>query len=558
MHKIYFVFLLCCCQILVAQQGYRSPFDFKLLLAGNFGELRSNHYHSGLDLKTQGGVGKPVHAVEKGYVSRISISAWGYGNGLYLTHPDGTTTVYGHLQRFAPKIAEFARRQQYAKESFMIDVLVSPNQLPVEQGEVVAYSGNTGSSAGPHTHFEVRNTKTEELYDPLIYLKNYFTDTRAPEIRNILICPVPGEGGVNDVERKVRLNTTALVGGKQRVIGKITAWGKIGVALRAEDYMNDTYNRYGVKEITLFADGKQIFHSNLEHYLIPETHYVNSFTDYEYYKKTGFSFIRSFVEPGNKLRFIQTDRNRGYININEERTYNLAYRISDFFGNTTEMTFEIEGKRQNISKPNYSDTTLMHWNVNTDFKARNSQLYIPVGYLYDDLHFIYKEKQDPSGIASIFTMHNHFVPIHNDCRLSLRISKDTVTNKNQYGIVYFQGNGVKWIGGTYKNGWITGNIRELGDFTVRVDSKGPTIVPVNANNWIKRRSITFQLSDNMSGLANFKGTLDGKFVLFEMNNRAVINWKFDLRDLPKGQHTLKLLAWDQCGNASEYTRSLSW
>ena len=187
MHKIYFVFLLCCCQVLVAQQGYRSPFDFKLLLAGNFGELRSNHYHSGLDLKTEGGVGKPVHAVEKGYVSRISISAWGYGNGLYLTHPDGTTTVYGHLQRFAPKIAEFARRQQYAKESFMIDVLVSPNQLPVEQGEVVAYSGNTGSSAGPHTHFEVRNTKTEELYDPLIYLKNYFTDTRAPEIRNILI-----------------------------------------------------------------------------------------------------------------------------------------------------------------------------------------------------------------------------------------------------------------------------------------------------------------------------------------------------------------------------------
>ena len=357
-------------------QQLRNPFDFPILLSGNFGELRSNHFHSGIDFKTQGVEGKPVHTVQEGYVSRISVSPWGYGNGLYITHPDGTTTVYGHLQKFSKKIANYVKEQQYAQESFNVNLFLTPDLLPVEKNEVVALSGNTGSSGGPHLHFEIRDTETEEVMDPLDYFSDRITDTRPPKIQGIQIVPIEGKGVVNGKSKKLEIKPVTAKNGKQTITGKIEAWGEIGLAVKAYDYMDNTTNIYGVREITLTADSQVIFHSNLDKFAFDETRYLNTFTDYEEWKDHRSFYMRSFIEPGNRLRFLESV-NRGILRIDEPRTYHLTYTLADAFGNATRLSIWIEGKKQEIPQIDTTHTELFHWGSENRFGAKGIRLVMP-------------------------------------------------------------------------------------------------------------------------------------------------------------------------------------
>lgn len=538
-------------------QELRNPFDFPILLSGNFGELRNNHFHSGIDFKTQGVEGKPIHAVAEGYVSRISVSAWGYGNALYLTHPDGTTTVYGHLQKFADKIATYLKQQQYAEENFTVNLTLPPDLLPVQKEELVAFSGNTGSSGGPHLHFEVRDTETEDIIDPIDYYKDRITDTRAPKIQGIMVCPQEGKGVVNGSSRKLELKPVTAQNGKQTLTGKIEAWGEIGLAVKGYDYMDNTSNIYGVKEITLTADSQVVFHSYLDRYGFNETRYLNSFTDYEAWKQHRSFYMRSFVEPGNRLPFIEST-NRGILKIDEPRTYQLTYRLADAFGNSTSLSIWIEGKEQAIHQPDTAGTEPFHWNSDNRFGAKGIRLLIPKGNLYTDLHFRYSVQEEDNALAATHTLHNSQVPLHGPCSLSIRLQQDSLDNKRQYGIVRIQNKNKSWIGGTYRNGWIDANIKELGNYTIQKDVVAPTITPLSPATWVSKQNIQFRLSDNMSGVQTFRGEIDGQFILFEMNNKSVISYRFDNERLPRGSHTLKLLVTDACGNESVYMHPFMW
>lgn len=556
MYKIYLLAILLYAPFTFAQT-LRSPLDIPLLLSGNFGELRSNHFHSGIDFKTQGAEGKPVHAVQEGYVSRISVSPWGYGNGLYLTHPDGTTTVYGHLQRFSSKIADYVKQQQYAQETFTVNLILTPDLLPVEEGEVVAWSGNTGSSGGPHLHFEVRDTETEEVLDPIAFFKDRLTDTRPPKIQGILICPQPGKGVVDGNVKILELKPTQSAHGKPALTATIQAWGEIGLAVKAYDYMDQTSNIYGVKEITLQADTQVIYHSDLDRFTFDETRYLNTFTDYAEWKNHRSFYIRSFTEPGNRLRFIQT-QDRGLLTIDEPRTYRLTYRLADAFGNATTLSFRIEGKEQAIPRPDTTGCELFHWGSMNRFGAKGIRLTIPKGNLYNDLYFRYAVKEDTTALADVHTLHNQPVPFHKAAELSLRLQTDTLENKRQYGIVRLLHGRRSWIGGEYRNGWIDGKIKETGTYTLGQDTKAPTITPLQPGTWIGKRMFVFRLSDNLSGVQTYRGEIDGKFVLFEMNNKSVITYRFDKERLTRGKHTLRLTVTDACGNEAKYTYPFAW
>ena len=538
-------------------QELRNPFDFPILLSGNFGELRNNHFHSGIDFKTQGTEGKPIHAVQEGYVSRISVSPWGYGNALYLSHPDGTTTVYGHLLKYSKKIEAYLREQQYALENSNVNLILQPDQIPVEKNEVVALSGNTGSSAGPHLHFEVRDTETEDVLDPLTYYADRITDTRAPKILGVMIVPMPGKGVVNGKGDKLRLKPITAKNGKQVLTGKIEAWGEIGIALKAYDYMDKTSNIYGVKDITLSVDSQVIFHSDLTRFAFEETRLLNTFTDYEEWKTNRNFYMRSYIEPGNRLRFMDAV-NRGIITINEKRTYHLIYTIADAYGNKTKISIWVEGKEQDIPKEKTENRELFHWASENKFGAKGIRLTIPKGNLYNDLYFKYSVKADSLGLSDTHILHNKPVPLHSKAQLSLFLHEDTLQNNRQYGIVRIHNGRASWIGGTYRNGWIDANIKEFGSYKISKDQKAPTITPLNQPKWVGLQKIMFRLSDNLSGVQTFRGEIDGQYVLFEMNNRSVITYRFDKTRLNKGVHNLKLIVTDACGNESVYTHSFLW
>ena len=538
-------------------QQLRKPMDIPVLLSGNFGELRSNHFHSGIDFKTQGVEGKPIHSVQDGYVSRISVSPWGYGNGLYITHPDGTTTVYGHLQKFSQKITAYLKEKQYEQESFNVNLSLTPDELPVKEGELVALSGNTGSSGGPHLHFEVRDTETEEPMDPIEYYKDLIKDTQAPKIQGIMVYSMPGKGVVNGSRRKLELKPVTAKNGKQTLTGKIEAWGEIGLAVKGYDYMDNTSNIYGIKDITLTADSQVIFHSNLDRFAFDESRYLNSFTDFEEWKEHRSFYIKSFVDPGNRLRFIES-LNRGILTIDEPRTYHLTYQLADAFGNTTQLSIRIEGKEQPIPEIDTENTELFHWWSDNRFGAKGIRLTIPKGNLYDDLYFRYSVKEDSAALGATHILHNKPIAFHKSAKLSLRLQTDTLDNKQQYGIVRLQNGRRSWTGGVYRNGWVDADIKETGNYTLGQDLVPPTITPLNPATWVSQQAIALRLSDNLSGVQTYRGEIDGQYVLFEMNSKSVITYHFDKERLTKGKHTLKLVVTDACGNQSTYTYPFTW
>lgn len=544
----------------VKAQNFHSPFDFPLYLSGNFGELRPNHFHSGIDFKTQGVEGKPVHAAEDGYVYRVVVSPWGYGNVIYLAHPnDSIKTVYAHLQRFTKEMQTYVKGRQYEEESFSVDLSFSEDEFPVKKGEIIGYSGNSGGSGGPHLHFEVRNLTTDEPMDPLPFFKKRIKDARAPKAQAIIIYPTEGEGVVNNSSQKQRLQLTTTKAGQQSVSDKVEAWGKVAFSINVDDFMDGTSNVYGVNELIMFVDSQEVFRSYLDRFSLDETRYINAWVDYEIWRNKKSFFTKTHVDPGNRLRFI-TSKNRGYLQIDEERNYRVVFQLTDIYGNTSRIPMNITGKEQAIYTPDTDSTTLFYWNGENRFGAKGIRLYIPDGSLYNYVYFRYETEKNKGYLSDIHKLHDTPVPLHQKARLSLYISGDSLNNKDKYGIVSIKNGKRSWIGGSYRDGWIDGNISELGNsYTIAVDTISPKITPVNETKWVSEKTISFRMTDNLSGVKSYRGEIDGQYVLFEFDGKkALIRYEFDSERLMRGKHRLSLTVADACGNNSVYESSFTW
>lgn len=559
------LFLMCgltLCLAVVAQpktivpHQIEPPLRIPLFLSGNFGELRGNHFHSGIDLKTQGAVGKPVYSIDKGYVSRVSVSPYGYGNALYITHPStGLTSVCGHLNGFAPKIDSIVKARQYEQESFAVDLSFSPGEIPVVKGERVAVSGNTGSSGGPHVHFELRRIDTQAPIDPLPYFQHRIKDTRKPDIRGIALYAVPGKGVAS---KTGYIPLASLKNGKKTVQEELSSWGEIYLGVKAYDCMDSAANIYGVHSIQLQVDSQLVFSSVLAEIPFDKSRYLNSFIDYNDWAAHRSFVMRSYVEPGNSLNVYGSVKNRGIVTIDEERDYKCTYVLRDVYGNRAELKFTIHGRRREIpQEPVPDNAALMAYDQENVIDQDGVMLDIPAGALYDNLWFRYDCRKDSTYYSDVFQLHDDKTPMHQAAKLRIRIENDVLADKSKYCLANVSGG---HSAATYRDGFLETDIRSFGTYAVSCDTVPPVITPLTPEKWGTSGVIRFRISDNRTGIGSYRGELDGRFVLFEMDGKsATIRYAFDRSRIKRGQkHNLVLRVVDNCGNERLYERSVTW
>ena len=548
--------LLCFSGRVYAQNPVAAPLDIPLFLSSNFGELRTDHFHSGLDFKTQGVTGFAVKAVKDGFISRIGVSPTGFGRAVYINHPDGTTSVYGHLDRFAPKIEVVVKDNQYTDESFTVNLYFSAQEFPIKRGEIIAYSGNTGSSGGPHLHFELRDSQTEYPFDPLPVFRKYLKDSRPPEIRSLLFVPQSGEGIVNGNTGKQIVNIIKNKSGKYILSKPIKAWGMIGIGIRAYDKMDAVSNTYGVKDIRLLIDNAEVYHSVIDRFSFDESRYLNSFIDWNEWITNKSFFMKSYIEPGNKLGIYRSGSN-GLISIRESKTYSCEYILRDAFGNTSSFQFVIVGEKQSIPKER-KDGILFPYNRPNEYRGKGMTLNIPEGSLYTDVYLdpdtVYPGRilsfvgEGGTVFAPVYSFGER-MPLHNYCPLTLTVTNDSYPDKRKYGIVSIVNNEINWLGGEYELRKMKTRVRELGLFAVVVDTVPPSVIPQNPTKWTISKRISFKVTDELSGIDFYRGTLNGKFALFEYDAKTnSLFCDFDDKRMEKGKQTLILVVRDKAKN----------
>lgn len=544
-----------------AKYPYQAPLNMDLFLAGNFGELRNNHFHAGLDFKTQGIVDQPVYSFADGYVCRVGINARGYGLVLYVRHPQmGLTSVYGHLNGFSDYIYNKVREKQIEMELNNIQVAFDPGELPVKMGDMIAKSGNTGSSGGPHVHFELRdcNDSDDEFFNPMPFFREQIADHRAPRASHIYFYPLGGL--VNGLTVRQQAAVIIAQSGVRTTNRTVSAWGRIGLGLKAFDYIENMGNTYGVYRIQLYMDDKLIYSFVADRFRHSERRYTNSLTDFRGWVNNRSMIQKSFIEPGNHLRMIDKTLGDGTVIIDEERPYHFRYVLEDAHGNKSEIEFNIKGKKGTLPQVPYEGLKSGTWlnkgilvraNESLDFDSLGCHIKMPAQNLYTDTELPFRRtvQTDPQRpcVSDVFVIGSQSIAVHDYYDLTIPLPKgyaDTLTNPQQLYIVNLDGG---YIGGTYKDGAMHARVMEFGHFAIRRDTSKPsgTIVSMTWNN------AQISVSDRGSGVAKYKVFIDGHFVPFDLNRYGRRTGQPRYYGVERNKmHDVLIWVQDYCGNES--------
>ncbi len=560
---ILLVFLLGVSFMAKAQNGtdFRSPLDIPLFLSGNFGELRSNHFHSGIDIKTQGTTGHKVYSIEDGYVSRIKIQGGGYGHALYIAHPNGYTSVYGHLSAYNEAITAYARKVQYQLESFEVDLYLKPGEFPVKKGEIVALSGNTGSSAGPHLHFEIRKTSNQHPANALLY---HFPikDDIAPKFTQLVIYPRGENAQVQQGYDDVAFGLVDSGDGyKIKDNSIILGFGKIGFGVEVYDYLNGTRNRCGVYTLELLVDGETHFMTEMGEFSFSESRFINAHIDYAFKNETKRSVQRLYKLPYNDLSIYKYVNGDGLIDIRDTLSHEVSIVATDAYGNQSEINFNLKGTGvpQRMASRKSPSTVLLPYNAEGGFADRDINLSFPAYSFYEDIPFTYLRTGGlPETASDIFQVHSKSTPVHKRIKLSLKPPSDLSMYKEKICMVTVNDdNEIACVGGSYENGYVTAEVRSFGKYAIAIDTVAPGITALNlhAGKTITTEpGLRFVIKDNLSGISSYKAYLDNNWVLmqYDPKNELLVYTFDDDRISSNSNHELELYVEDNKGNKAFY------
>jgi murein DD-endopeptidase MepM/ murein hydrolase activator NlpD len=554
----FLVFLLLFTSSIFAQREYPKdyfspPLDIPMQLSGNFGELRPNHFHAGFDFKTLQREGLEVHAAADGYVSRIKISTFGNGKALYITHPNGFTSVYCHLQNAAGIIKEFIDKAHYSQKSFEIELFLKPGELVVKKGEVIALTGNTGSSEGPHLHFEFRDSKTEHIINPLLFgFDKEIKDSKRPTISAVYVYPLDTKTTVNQSQRPLLLNLSLQKDGSY-LANKVTSNGKIGFGITAVDYDDVSFNKNGVYKVESFLNGKPIFGYQLDSYSFDDMRYINALLDYSRYRSTSQRVQKLFMKNAYNLSFIKTDDSRGIINVLPNLTQMYRVEVSDFYGNKTLVSIPITFDKTTTIVPKEPIQSNYFLKVAKDniFTKDNMSVLFPAGTFYDDFDMNFDVK------GNTLILHDNSVPVHSNFTITIENDSYTEAQKEKMYIADINKNGRLGYNNTTINGNIfSAKVRSLGNYTLASDTIVPTITMNTSieGKWISnQKTIQLTIADKGSGIKSYNGYLNGNWILFEYDNKTnKITHNLSDGIVAEGANDLKVVVTDYVGNSATF------
>lgn len=531
------------------QDAFRSPLDIPLILAGTFGELRSNHFHGGIDIKTQQREGLPVYGIADGTITRIKVSIWGYGKVLYVAHPNGYTSVYGHLQKFSPRIEKYVKKLQYDKKSFEVEAFPDYGELKIEKGELIAYSGNTGGSAGPHLHFEIRSSISEKPTNPLLYGID-IPDATNPTLEKLFVYPLSDNSQVNQSREKVQVNFSRQADGTY-LASTVNALGKIGVGFVGFDRLDMAANKNGVYAVSLSVNGKTYCSYDFESFSFGETRYINTLIDYHHLGRYRERIQKLFKSPGNYLSIYEELYNNGIIEVGEGLSYNVQLLISDFKGNKVTLNIPVEGKKEEIKiekEDNRTDYYVIAKKPN-NYDLGGAKVYFPENTFYEDFYIDLKKGQDT------VTIHRNTVPAHRNFTITFDVDKYPEEERKQLFIARLDDRLNPSYLNTYKRGnTFTARTRNLGTYTLAKDTVPPTIRTKNfkEKQWLNNyRYLSVHISDDLSGVDSYSATLNGEWILMEYEPKTnTLTYNFDDTILDKKQCVLEVTVTDNVGNTS--------
>ena len=527
---------------------FRPPLDIPMQLSGNFGELRPNHFHAGFDFKTNQKEGLNVFAAADGYVSRIKVSTAGYGKAIYITHPNGYTTVYGHLQKATGAIQDKIIDLQYAAKSYEIEAYFKPNELPVTKGDVIAISGNTGGSEGPHLHFEFRDNKTEQIINPLFFgieLK----DSRNPTVSNLLVYPIDENSVVNESKRPVLLSLSLQKDGTY-LSEKVMAMGKIGFGINASDTDDVSYNTNGIYKTQLFSNGKPVFGYEFDQMIFDEARYVNAFIDYPRYKKMHQRVQKLFMKQPYAWSNIHQNVDNGILNVTPNFLATERIEVSDYFQNKVVIDIPIEYsiKKAIINEEIKPTKYFIKCKNDANFEKDNVSVFFPAGTFYDDFYMNFDVKNN------ILFLHEDIVPAHTNFTISFEDTKSTEEDKKKMFIAAINGNKFNYLTTKLAGNTFTCRTKTLGQFTLVKDTVAPKISIAKSieGKWITdKKSIQLTISDDLSGIKTYNGYLNDQWVLFEYESKTKkLTHAFEDKWLLEGQNKLKVVVTDNVGNST--------
>lgn len=550
------IFFLLLCSSLYSQTEYfpqyPNPVKIPVYLSATFAEIRTNAFHAGVDIRTQGVEGKEVFAVADGYVSRIGVSPFGYGKVLYITHDDGFTSVYAHLSKFNKKIGDFVKMKQYEDKSFSQNILLEEDVFPIKRGDFLGFTGNSGGSGGPHLHYEIRYTDTQEPVNPLFFgLK--IKDNIKPCIKGLAIYPLENSivnGSTSPFYTYSLDNPSFEVG------------GDIAFGINVFDQADGSNNKNGPYSIELFADEKLIFSITSYKYSYSETRYVNSLIDYSYFINNKERFIRTEIDEFNKLSVY--DVKDGIVAVNQGDTLNMKYVVKDYNNNVSILPFTLIGVEspeieQNNILPNLSYDIFD--GKSCDINLNGFEAHIPKNAFYRDVTLSVSKIDTIQNIFSdyAYRLGSDEIPLHKKIKIRIKVAEEFVDDTLLYVASVDKNGKLSYLGNKYNDDFIEAQTNVLGTYLIAKDDIKPAIKPLNfksggliTENW----SLRLEIEDKESGIGKYEMLVNGEWVLaeYDAKNKLLI-YQID-NHIKKGHNTLEVIVTDMLGNKCVYSTNL--